>query len=163
MGLFNKKEKVTFCKFSVVDGCIPGMSSQSIVKISLLPDQMEIRQIIGGKNIAYLSYAQITNAQKINEKEITEADKSSVGRAVVGGVLRGPLGAVVGGMSGIGKKKKTKYKDYFVVNYTSSVGEPSVISFEIVGATVGFSKFLSELKQNSDIVDPPVQEGPTFL
>ncbi len=163
MGLFNKKEKVTFCKFLVVDGCIPGMSSPSLVKISLLPDQMEIRQITGGKNIAYLSYTQINNAQKINEEEITEANKSSIGRAVVGGVLLGPLGAMVGGMSGIGKKKKTKYKDYFVVNYTSSTDESSVISFEITGATVGFSKFLFELKQNSNIVDPPVQEGPTFL
>lgn len=39
------------------------------------------------------------------EKIVEEKSKSVVGRAVLGGVLLGPLGAVVGGMSGIGSKK----------------------------------------------------------
>ena len=40
------------------------------------------------------------------EKAIIEKDKSVIGRAVVGGLLLGPVGAIVGGMSGIGTKKE---------------------------------------------------------
>ena len=163
MGLFGKKEKVTFYKFMVVDGCIPSMSAPSSVKISLLPDRLEIRQIVGGKSVAYLGYDQITAAEKVNEKLIRETDKSVLGRAVVGGVLIGPLGAVVGGMSGVGKKKKTVWKDFFVINYKATGSdEPSVLSFEMVGPPAGFAKFLSELKQRAGITD--VQKaGPTIL
>lgn len=41
------------------------------------------------------------------EVEVIEKDKSVILRAVAGGVLLGPVGAVVGGMSGIGTKKNT--------------------------------------------------------
>ena len=43
----------------------------------------------------------------ITHKQLTSEKKSVIGRAVVGGVLLGPLAAVVGGMSGIGSKTKT--------------------------------------------------------
>lgn len=42
-------------------------------------------------------------------KEITEKDKSVIGRAVVGGLIFGAVGAIVGGMSGIGKKEIQKF------------------------------------------------------
>lgn len=42
------------------------------------------------------------------EYETIEKDKSVIGRAIVGGLLLGPVGAIVGGMSGIGTKKETK-------------------------------------------------------
>ena len=151
MGLFGKKEKATAYKFLVVDGCVPSMSAPSTVRISLLPECIEIRQIIGGKNVAQLSYSQVTAAEKVNEQQIVEHDKSVIGRAVVGG------------MSGVGKKQKTVYKDFFVINYTVASGELSTLSFEMVGPPVGFAPFLSELKQRAGIVDSPAQAGPTIL
>lgn len=42
-------------------------------------------------------------------KQITEKDKSVVGRAIVGGIAFGVVGAVVGGMSGLGTKKNKDY------------------------------------------------------
>lgn len=42
-------------------------------------------------------------------KQITEKDKSVVGRAIVGGIAFGVVGAVVGGMSGLGTKKSKEY------------------------------------------------------
>lgn len=162
MGLFGKKEKVTFYKFLVVDGCVPNMKAPSTVKISLYSDKIEIKQIFGGKEVAYLYYDQVNAVEKINEKQIAEIDKSVIGRAMVGGVFLGPLGAVVGGLSGVGKKEKAVYKDFFVINYTASNGEPAVLSFEMTGPPVGFASFLSEIKQRSGIRDVSVA-GPTIL
>lgn len=42
----------------------------------------------------------------ISHKQLGTEDKSVIGRAVVGGLLLGPLGAVVGGISGVGSKTK---------------------------------------------------------
>lgn len=42
-------------------------------------------------------------------KQITEKDKSVIGRAIVGGIAFGVVGAVVGGMSGLGTKKGKEY------------------------------------------------------
>lgn len=50
-------------------------------------------------------------------KQITEEDKSVVGRALVGGLVFGVVGAVVGGMSGIGTKE---HKDYCLKITTES-------------------------------------------
>ncbi len=135
------------------------------VSVTLLPDQIEIRQIVGGKARAYLSYDQVVKVGSVNEKEVEEADKSVIGRAVVGGVLLGPLGAVIGSVSGVGKKQKTKYKNYFVINYTASGSdEPKVLSFE-VGGPLGFKAFINELKEKSGIVDGPTvrSDTPTIL
>ena len=45
----------------------------------------------------------------------SEEEKSILGRAAVGGLLLGPAGAVVGGLSGTGKKTKTIY--YLTIKY----------------------------------------------
>lgn len=73
----------------------------------------------------------ITNYAIVTEQEIKNVDKSVIGRAVVGGVLLGGLGAIIGGMSGIGTKTKTgKERRFFVVNYLNDNGEQAAISFE---------------------------------
>jgi hypothetical protein len=53
----------------------------------------------------------------IEDKEYVyeEKDKSVLGRALVGGLVLGPVGAIVGGMSGIGSKKKlSSVPDHFI-------------------------------------------------
>ena len=112
----NGERSVNLIMFDGIEAIPRGMA----VSVTLLPDQIEIRQIVGGKARAYLSYDQVVKVGSVNEKEVEEADKSVIGRAVVGGVLLGPLGAVIGSVSGVGKKQKTKYKNYFVINYTAS-------------------------------------------
>lgn len=166
MALFGKnKGGAHSVNFMMVDG-IPSISQGTAVSVTLADSGIEIRQRLGKAAPALLSYAQITRAAGVNETEIKEADKSVIGRAFVGGVLLGPLGAVVGGMSGIGKKEKSQDKTYFVINYTAAGSdEPRVLSFEIVGATIGFRPFLTELKEKSGIADAPAVRGdaPTIL
>ena len=42
---------------------------------------------------------------EVEEELIRKEDKSVIGRALIGGVLFGPVGAIVGGISGTGQKK----------------------------------------------------------
>ena len=63
--------------------------------------------IQSGLNFFYISHEQLIEMKFITHKQLTSEKKSVIGRAVVGGVLLGPLAAVVGGMSGIGSKTKT--------------------------------------------------------
>ena len=49
--------------------------------------------------------------------ELTEQQKSVVRRSFVGGLLLGPLGAVVGGISGVGTQKETTMMWTITINY----------------------------------------------
>jgi hypothetical protein len=105
----------------------------------------------------YLPYDQIISIGTVTEKEIIEKSKSVVGRAAVGGLLLGPLGAVIGGMSGTGKKNKASTKAFFVINYhpAQNPEETKVLSFEIVGASLHWSSFVAALKGK---IPPSIQE-----
>ncbi|WP_410769578.1 hypothetical protein [Fontibacillus sp. BL9] len=63
------------------------------------------------------------------QKEIMEKDKSVIGRGVVGGLLFGPAGLLLGGLSGIGKKSATEYTKIYIVSYVGSNGEVKNITF----------------------------------
>lgn len=69
--------------------------------------------------------SQIISLEQISSQELQ--DKSVVGRAALGAVIFGPVGALVGGMSGIGSKQKTKY--YIIINYwNTKIKKPCSIS-----------------------------------
>lgn len=77
-----------------------------------------------------LAYEQIKNIEMFREDQIKEKEKSVLGRALIGGILIGPLGAIIGGISGTGTKKKKKNKLFVVINYVSKNDEIKVVSFE---------------------------------
>lgn len=57
------------------------------------------------------------------EKEFVEQNKSAIGRGVAGGLLFGPAGLVLGGLSGVGTKNKIKTSRLLIVSYLTSDGE----------------------------------------
>lgn len=65
------------------------------------------------RTLLEIHYSQIISVEEFNGSELK--DKSSIGRAVIGGVVFGSLGAIVGGISGIGTKNVNVY--YLVINY----------------------------------------------
>ena len=142
MGLFSKQDKVNL---SFVDG-VSIFGKGLMVQVTLEEDFLSIVSKIDKNKKVYVSYDQIKAANCINEKEIIEKSKSTTGRAIAGGVLLGPLGAIVGGMSGIGTKQKSSTHYFIVINYTSKSGETKVISFEVVGASLHWDSFLKELR-----------------
>lgn len=52
----------------------------------------------------YIQYSQIVDLRVEEVNTYTQKDKSVIGRAAVGGLLLGGVGAIVGGLSGQGKK-----------------------------------------------------------
>lgn len=72
-------------------------------------------------NSLYISQLEIHNTQLISvtfadQSELLRQNKSVIGRAIVGNILMGPMGAIIGGMSGIGTKS-AKNNSYLVINY----------------------------------------------
>ncbi|MCB2297075.1 zinc ribbon domain-containing protein [Clostridium tagluense] len=60
-----------------------------------------------------IHYSQVISVEELKGTELK--DKSSIKRAVVGGVVFGPLGAIVGSISGVGAKNAKTF--YLIINY----------------------------------------------
>ncbi|WP_195430890.1 hypothetical protein [Clostridium sp. D46t1_190503_E9] len=149
MGIFSKKNKSgnKSINLSFVDG-IEGYGKGLAVELSLNLDNecLTIKSRIVKKPDINLKFVQIIGVNVVSERDIIEKSKSVAGRAVVGGVLLGPLGAIVGGISGVGNKQKSETNYYMIINYKSKEEETKVVSFEIVGASLHWSSFIEELR-----------------
>lgn len=82
--------------------------------------------------------------------------QSVVGRGVVGGMLFGPAGAVLGGMSAIGKQK---IKSTLAICYLpSNGGEPKTIVFNAEPPSWGSQNSLSVAKIKNELAKHPKSE-----
>lgn len=116
-----------------------------IVNLILIQDGLAISS---RKFEAKINLDQIKIATSMSQHEMATQQKSVAGRAVVGGVLLGPLGAVVGGMSGIGTKNKKGH--FLVINYTNSSGElASIVLDSPIPMTA--RKFADKLNEQANI------------
>lgn len=121
MAIKTSKEP-TIVGYSVLDG----QSSQNSFSIKLTETKLIISPIASADRKEYpLDQISEIELKREVEADITnEKEKSVVGRAVVGGLLLGPVGAIVGGMSGIGTKTQvTKGKTtlYMVIKTKDDV------------------------------------------
>lgn len=78
------------------------------------------------------------------QKEIVEKSKSVIGRGVVGGLVFGPAGLLLGGMSGIGSKSKTKVDFLFIISYLSSDKEIKNVTFSIGSSAINATRNLDK-------------------
>lgn len=94
--------------------------------LSYLSDKIEIKQ---GGNTFNLDLVKVADITTTTNTEIQKHYVSSVGGAVGGAVLFGPLGAIIGGRAK--EKKTTTVTHYLVITYNSD-SEIKYISFEYV-------------------------------
>lgn len=96
------------------------------VMTNLLDGQLPIRLCENGIRLQAQGFfrkpydihkSQIISIQQTTQQELIRTPKSVIGRAVVGGLVMGPLGAIIGAMSGIPANEKVKDKVYIVINY----------------------------------------------
>lgn len=82
-------------------------------------------------NAFNLSYDKITAMDLKTSTEIQKAYVSSIGGAIVGGALFGPLGAMVGGRA---KEKKSKIVENFIIFTYLKDGNIDYLSFKVQAA-----------------------------
>jgi hypothetical protein len=80
------------------------------IYFEIRPKGLEILMLNGFSTYRFGLYDEGINYWAFEaQKKITEKkSKSIIGRALVGGLILGPVGAIVGGMTGIGDKEKSK-------------------------------------------------------
>lgn len=151
-------------KFKLVSG-IPGWGENILViKAELLADRITFhKSSLQDMGSISLMYNQITEANFFTETEIITKSKSVIGRSLVGSTLFGPVGAVVGGMSGIGDKKEEKSKHYYMITYTNSKNEFAQIVLNTDCAPLKALKFHKILLEHIPKKENIPMENPEFL
>ena len=116
-------QQITNWKF---DAALEGIYSQRENTITNIPSgKVQILlhthgiRIFSGLNSYDIHNSQIISIEKTTSAQIAQINKSVIGRAIVGNLIMGPLGAIVGGMSGLGTKDKLQVRQYVVVNFWS--------------------------------------------
>ena len=130
MGLFKSKKSSIISDIFVIQEDVGKLTKGMAVEVALYDDHLELTAPLFVKTPISLQYAQITDVFHGMQSEIVEKNKSSIGRAVAGGLLFGGAGAIVGAISGTGTKQKTVNKLMFIISYTSSAGEEAFLPFE---------------------------------
>ena len=97
------KDKNRSVNFMAVDG-LPEYQLGDAINATIVKNEnvLRIKARVFKRPIINLPINKILSAVFASETEILEKDKSVIGRAAVGTLLLGPLGTIVGGMSGIG-------------------------------------------------------------
>ena len=131
---------------------IAGFSKGYMYDVALYNDHLEITSM--QKRKLLLNYDQITDVFYGGKNELIQKPKSVIGRAVVGGVIFGGIGAIVGATSGTGTKTEKKTHLYFIISYTSSDGEDKYIQFEDTRMYKGL-KLSKKLKELAHIESAP--------
>ena len=153
MGLFGgkkeKKEK-TSMMFKNITG-LP-LDKGAVVSVKKTEEGINIEYFQSNYNV-FIRYSNIINIVNRNYTEEEIKNKSVVGRALVGGILTGGIGAVVGGMSGIGSKTKKKTVPAFEILYTENGIEKTILLEDYW--LIGTSKFMNSIKEKSSEIPAP--------
>ncbi|MCI7304074.1 MAG: hypothetical protein SOR93_10815 [Clostridiales Family XIII bacterium] len=157
--LMQTKGSIVSQTFTLLES-VGNLRANLVCDVALFDDQIIIKECVT-KNSATLKYDQITGVECGYKDEIVEKNKSVIGRAVAGGLLLGGIGAVVGGMSGVGKKQKKKTIKYFIISYTASDDTDQFLLFEDTQffKTKKIINTIKELAKLED--DPPASKEPT--
>lgn len=129
MGFFKKDKDIIINEWFKILEDVGGLGKNNAVNVALYDDHLTLSNAMVKQPIT-LNYSQITDVFHGFTTEIQEKNKSTIGRAVAGGLLFGGAGAVVGAMTANGKKEKKVTKLMFIISYTSSNGEECFLEFE---------------------------------
>lgn len=154
MGLFSKKEKqptiyeIVASKNASLFTCgnhVSGLPIAENVKCNIFscPEHYEIS--VNGNSFT-LSKSKVIDVAIKTDVEISKQMVSSVGGAVAGAVVFGPLGAIIGGRA---KEKKSKtISNYLIFTYKSD-DEIKYIGFDASFSVAMAKEFVKEFQKNN--------------
>lgn len=155
MGFFgNTKGSIISDYFKLLED-IGAVKANNMCDVALYEDHLEIKAPLVKQEVR-LKYSQINDVFHGINAELIESNKSVLGRALLGGVLLGGVGAVVGAVSGTGKKMKRNGKLYLIIGYKNANGGDSVLQFEDTRKYKG-KKLAEQLRSLSGL--DPVNDG----
>ena len=131
--------------FKLIENVV-SFSKGYMYDVALYNDHLEITSM--QKRKLLLNYDQITDVFYGGKTELIQKPKSVIGRAVVGGVIFGGIGAIVGATSGTGTKTEKKTHLYFIIS------EDKYIQFEDTRMYKGL-KLSKRLKELAHIESAP--------
>lgn len=104
----------------------------------------------GAGNTFNLAFNKITDICIKTDTEIQKQYVSSIGGAIAGGVVFGPLGAIVGGRA---KEKKTSTStDYLIFTYLKN-GEINYISFNVTDNWLKAQNLVDKFNENNKVLN----------
>ena len=119
---------------------LPNTSERTLVNVYANNEKLVIAQ----EDLKYeIEFPKLTAVEFVDKVEQLEKNKSALARGIAGGLVLGPLGAIAGAASGIGKKKEKG--SFVVINYKSD-GETKVIILQITTRIFKDSKFAKEMR-----------------
>lgn len=161
MPIFKKKNKKGHLTINLqyVDG-LPHYICNSSVAVSLNTDDsvLEVNSRVYDNPPVKLAFDRIIQFDIIDEKTILEKEKNMFGRAFIGTMLLGPAGTILGGISGIGKKKKIKNDEFLIINYGENIEDMKALTFKIVPATYHLVPFIKALNKYAPFNPEKVKE-----
>lgn len=133
----NQSGLMMYTAFHHVNG-LP-IAENLLCEIRSYADRIDFKA--GTTNIK-LPRQKITDMCIKTDTEIQKQAVSSVGGAIAGGVMFGPLGAIIGGRA---KNKKVKTTtQYLIITYTGEQGELKYIGFDIKNDFLSANKLIKE-------------------
>lgn len=106
------------------------------------PDRLEFKS---GSTEFKLMRNKITDICIKTDTEIQKQMVSSVGGAIAGGIMFGPLGAIIGGRTKTKKSKSTS--SYLIITYLNSQEEITYIGFDIGNNFSSATKLVKEFRE----------------
>lgn len=147
MGLFGrKKEKKEKTKmfFNSVEGL--NINPNEKIELEKMEGKIVIRKALTTIVLEEIDYKDIVSIYRYDEREVIEKNKSVLGRAIIGGVLTGGIGAVVGGISGVGtKNKKGKLKFFIDIEYFKNNSKSKILLEDYF--LIGTDSFINSIQQ----------------
>lgn len=130
MGFLRSKKGSIISDYFSIEADLGQFRKGNAVDVALFADHLELQNAVGNKDTATLAYSQITDVFYGSEIQLQQQEKSPIARAFAGGLLFGSTGAVIGALSGLGKKEKKVRKFFFIIRYVTADGQEAFLPFE---------------------------------
>lgn len=130
MGFLRSKKGSIISDYFSIETDLGQFRKGNAVDVALFADHLELQNAVGNKDTATLAYSQITDVFYGSEIQLQQQEKSPIARAFAGGLLFGSTGAVIGALSGLGKKEKKVRKFFFIIRYVTVDGQEAFLPFE---------------------------------
>lgn len=150
MGFLRSKKGSIISDYFSIETDLGQFRKGNAVDVALFADHLELQNAVGNKDTATLAYSQITDVFYGSEIQLQQQEKSPIARAFAGGLLFGSTGAVIGALSGLGKKEKKVRKFFFIIRYVTADGQEAFLPFEDTRLYKG-PKVAARLRELCDI------------